>query len=544
MACGDRPVILPRSPLRRRALLSALAALAGCATGGGPAGLKAAAPEARFDTDPFKLGVASGSPQADGFVIWTRLCGDPLAPASFDAGPLDVRWEVAGDQAFRNIVRSGSVTALPQRGHSVHVELRGLEPERWYWYRFHSGSGDRSATSAVGRSRATPAREARVERLKFAVASCQQFEQGYFGAYRHMLAEDVDLVAFLGDYIYESSWGRERVRSHVGPEPVTLADYRLRYAQYKTDIDLQRMHAAAPWIMTWDDHEVDNDYADDRGEDLMPDFLARRAAAYQAYFEHLPMRLSARLAAAGPGAAGNIDWARVQIYDRVAFGQLAEFFVLDDRQYRSYQACPKPNRGGSNVVGMQCTERLDPRRTLLGAEQERWLDAGLKQSKVAWNILAQQTLFAKANSKPDDGEQYWTDGWDGYPGARARLLRSLAESKARNPVLIGGDVHAYYVADVLADFDNPASVPIATEFCGTSITSQGGPRSRDQAILSRNAHMKVADSSRRGYLLITLEPGKCTTRLRVVDDVKLREPALSTRATLVVEDGRPGAREG
>ncbi|MGH8618643.1 MAG: alkaline phosphatase D family protein, partial [Burkholderiales bacterium] len=339
----------------RRRLLTGTAALAAYALLAPPFARRAWA-QPRFDADPYSLGVASGSPRPDSVVLWTRLAPQPLEPAGgMPPATVEVRWEIARDQAFRDIAGRGTVTASPDAAHSVHVEANGLAPGRWYWYRFMAGD----AVSPLGRTRTAPAPDDAAPRLRFAFASCQQYEQGYYAAYRHMRAEDLDLVVFLGDYIYESSWGRDHVRKHATPEPYTLSDYRVRYAQYKTDPDLKAMHAAAPWLVTWDDHEVDNDYANDRAERLEANFLARRAAAYRAYYEHMPLRPAAL--PQGPD---------MRLYDRSAWGTLAEFSVLDDRQYRSYQVCPRADRGGgSNVVGDQCPERLDPRLTLLGADQ-------------------------------------------------------------------------------------------------------------------------------------------------------------------------------
>jgi alkaline phosphatase D len=346
-----------------------------------------------------------------------------------------------------------------------------------------------------------------------------------------MVKEDLDLVAFLGDYIYESSWGRQHVRKHAGPEPETLAQYRTRYAQYKTDADLKAMHAAAPWVVTWDDHEVDNDYADDESEHLDPQFLLRRAAAYQAYYEHMPLAKSAL--PRGPN---------MRLYDRFAFGNLAEFFVLDDRQYRSHLVCPKPGRAGSNVVE-NCAERLDPKRTLLGASQEKWLFDGLAASRATWNVLAQQTLMAQLDQKPGVGQSFWTDAWDGYPESRSRLLNFLAERKIANPFVIGGDVHCNYVCDIKRDFNDPNSRTIATEFCGTSITSQPLAQDRIESWRPDNPHILLADGRKRGYVVVELGKDKAATNLRSIDNEKARESSISTLASYVVEAGKPGAQK-
>jgi alkaline phosphatase D len=292
-------------------------------------------------SDPFTLGVASGYPLPTGVVLWTRLAPAPLVPGGgMPREAVAVEWEVASDERMSRIVQHGAVTAVPEWAHAVHVEVEGLEPGRWYWYRFRAGR----AVSPVGRTRTAPAADSVPDRLRFAYASCQHYEQGYFVAYRLMRADDLDLIVFLGDYIYESTTSRPRVRQHGAPECHTLDDYRIRYALYKTDRDLQAAHAACPWIVTWDDHEVSNDYANDRGQVLNGRewFLARRAAAYQAYYEHMPLRR--QMVPFGP---------HMRLYHRLAFGGLVQFHLLDDRQYRAHQPCTPPERGGS-AIGEGC----------------------------------------------------------------------------------------------------------------------------------------------------------------------------------------------
>jgi alkaline phosphatase D len=442
---------------------------------------------------------------------------------------LSVRWELAADEGFRRIVRQGEAPATAEAAHSVHVELRGLEPARTYWYRFLAGG----AASPVGRTRTAPASGADVPQLRFAYCSCQQYEQGYFGAYRHMAAEDVDLVVHLGDYIYESSWGRNHVRKHSGPEPTTLIGYRNRHAQYKTDPDLRAMHAQAPWIFTWDDHEVSNDYAAEQGQYLQADFVQRRAAAYRAYYEHMPLER----AMLPQGAA-------MRLYERFEWGRLAAFHMLDDRQYRHIQVCPNPRRGGgSNVIDdAACPERSDPQHSLLGAAQEQWLHAGLAASAARWNVLGQQSIMAQLDRRPGSGATYWTDSWDGYPAARRRLLDFVAERKPGNVVVIGGDVHSHWVCDLKQDFDRPEAPVVATEFCGTSITSQAWAQARNAALLPDNAHVKFAASERRGYVVMEMTAKACQVRLRGIDSEKVRETGIETQASFLVEDGRPGAQ--
>ena len=482
----------------------------------------------RFAHDPFWLGVASGYPWPNGVVLWTRVraVGEALGRAA-----IPVRWEVGADETMRTIVAAGTALASAEWAHSVHVEVNGLAPDRWYWYRFTAG-GERSP---IGRTRTAPVPGAPVDRLRFAFASCQHYEQGYFGAYRHIVADDPDLIAFLGDYIYESHWGRHLVRSHGAPEPYTLAEYRARYALYKSDPDLQAAHAACPWIVTWDDHEVDNDYAGDRAaDDLEPArFVARRAAAYRAYYEHMP--LPARMRPHG---------AHMRLYTQLGWGALARFFVLDDRQYRSPEACPRRGRhGGSNTVDVaRCVALADPARSVLGAEQERWLERSLTRSRARWNVLAQQTRMAQLDQLPGPGRRAWTDGWDGYPAARRRLLATLAARYIANPVVIGGDVHQFNVADLKLDFDDPGSPVIASEFVGTSITSQGWSQPRLERLLADNPHLKLLESRYRGYTRVTLTPRRLLADLRAMQTVARRDGACRTLASFEVEDGRPGPR--
>jgi alkaline phosphatase D len=476
-----------------------------------------------FAANPFSLGVASGYPSPDGMVLWTRL-GLVLDPL-----PVPVRWEIAADEAMKSIILSGETTAEAEWAHCVHVEVKGLSPERWYWYRFMTAG----AQSTVGRTRTAPAADAAGPRLRFAFASCQQYEQGYFSAYRHIAADAPDLVAFLGDYIYESTWGRDHVRKHDAAEPYTLGDYRARYALYRSDPDLQAAHAACPWVVTWDDHEVDNDYADDRPEDGMERalFLERRAAAYRAYYEHMP--LPARMRPKGPD---------MRIHTHLDWGRLARFHILDTRQYRSWQACPrKGRRGGSNTIDIEHCERLPrPGRSMLGRAQERWLEQNLGESAAAWNVLAQTTPMAQFDTKPGPGRRAWTDGWDGYPAARQRLLQNLSDKKVSNPVVLGGDVHSFNVNQLKLDFDDPASPVVASEFVGTSVTSQAWSQERLERYLPDNPHMLLVDSRFRGYVRAEITPQRMAVDLRAMDSVATRDAACTTLGSYVVENGRPG----
>ena len=476
-----------------------------------------------FTTDPFALGVASGDPSPDGFVLWTRLAPDPLNGGGID-GDVGVRWEIASDDAFRQVVRSGTATASAELAHSVHVEVAGLEADRWYWYRFSAGD----AVSATGRARTMPTPEATPDRLSLAFASCQHYETGFYTAYEHMAAEHPDLVFHLGDYIYEGA-ARPRVRAHRGEELASLEDYRNRYALYRTDPDLQLAHAACPWIVTWDDHEVDNNYAADISE--QPDvrreaFLERRAAAYQAYYEHMPLRASQ--IPSGPS---------MRLYRKLSYGRLAQFTVLDTRQYRTDQPC-------GDRTQPPCEGASDPAATLLGDGQRRWLFDALRESSAEWNVIPQQVMMAQVDRMPGDDVRYSMDQWPGYAASRDRLLGFLAESRVRNPVVLTGDIHTNWVNDLLVDFGDPASPVVATEFVGTSISSSGdgGPNTEyAEGVMRDNPFVKL-QNAQRGYVSCEVTRGLWTARYRVLDRVSVRGAPRQTLAEFAVETGRPGAQ--
>lgn len=491
----------------------------------------------RLVSDPFALGVASGSPRHDSVVLWTRLVQLQAADtAAWGSSPIAVRWEVAHDEGFQRMVQTGSVNAVPELAHSVHVDVQGLEPDRWYFYRFQVGT----AVSTSGRTRTFPAPGAAAQKLRLAYASCQHWEHGFYSAYRHMRAENLDAVMFLGDYIYEYGGSSKAVRRVPTAATITLDDYRARYALYKSDGDLQAMHAACPWIMTWDDHEVQNDYAGSVQGTFgpeVPDFAARRLAAYQAYYEHMPLRASVlQKALAGVMQTGS----ELRLYDRVAFGRLAVLHTVDDRQYRDRQACTKGGAFGSSGVNpAACASWNDPARTLLGMEQERWLEQSLATGGGTWSVIAQQTVFGQRDFRPGDGLVLHNDGWDGYAPARSRLTHALQRHKVSNPVFLGGDVHSNWVGHVKADYARPDSKAVGVEFCGTSITSRGGDNKGLAEILAENPHFVMADRERRGYGVVEFTPQQLRVSLRVVDDVTRADSGVSTLAEFVVEQGQP-----
>lgn len=475
----------------------------------------------RYQADPFSLGVSSGDPAPDGFVLWTRLAPDPLRGGGMPPEAVPVRWEIAADEGMRRVVRRGTATALPELAHSVHVEAAGLAPDRWYWYRFMTGG----AVSPTGRARTAPPPGVVPERFSFAFVSCQHYEQGYYTAFRHVAREDVRMIVHLGDYIYEDGVGANAVRPHTGPEVKTLEQYRDRYALYQTDPDLQAAHAAAPWVVTWDDHEVDNNYANLVSEhnDPVEEFRLRRAAAYQAYYEHLPVRASAR--PRGPDA---------RLYRTVDIGALARFSVLDTRQYRTDQPCGDREKP-------PCPERLDPAATMMGPDQERWFEATFGRG-ARWNVVANQVFMAKNDRKPGEGELYNMDSWNGYPLARRRFLDLVAERGRGNTVVLTGDVHSSWANDLLADFDNPDSAVVASELVGTSISSGGDGVDQypgTEAALRENPHIKFS-SARRGYVRCAIEPDGFHADFRTVAAVSRLDAPVTTATSFQLIRGRPG----
>lgn len=515
------------SQTRRRVLMAAgaLGALGGCArlTPVRSTGLA---------LDPFTLGVASGDPQAGGFVIWTRLAPEPLADESGAGGMpperVEVEWLIAEDEQLRRVAQRGTLFAEPDWAHSVHVEVAGLNPDRPYWYCFRAGDWQ----SRTGRTRTAPAAWAPAGTLRFAFASCQHYETGRYDAYRHLLAGEPELIVHLGDYIYETSAKREHVlRKHGTPDPRSLPEYRRRYANYKLDPDLRDAHAHCPWLLTWDDHEVRNDYAGLHSPDpeSSEKFRLRRAAAYQAYWEHQPLRLRAR--------PQNGD---SQLYTACTFGTLLRVHVLDTRQYRDDQACATRTKRGGQQLEEDCAQRLDPARSLLGATQEAWLADQLSQSQARWNVLAQAVMMAPLDQKPGAGVSHWSDAWDGYPAARSRLLRALSARRVLNPVVLSGDIHSFWANDLHAEgADSPV---VASEFVGTSLSSPGLDHAAVSALLPENPQVKFFDAQFRGYAACELTPTQWHTDFRAVDDVRISGGTAHSLARFVVESDRPGVQ--
>jgi alkaline phosphatase D len=478
----------------------------------------AASPKPQYVHPLFTLGVASGDPLPHGVAIWTRLAPDPLNGGGMPNRPVPIRWEVAEDAAMKKIVRSGKWTARPETAHTVRREVGGLLPGRWYWYRFHALGFE----SMIGRTRTAPAATESPDALKFAVACCQNYQHGYYTAYRHMAAEDLDLVLHIGDYIYEGGIKEGFARRHNSAEVTTLDAYRNRYALYKLDPDLQAAHAAFPWAAVPDDHEVSNDYAGDHdaaGRLSPEDFLRRRAAAYQAYYEHLPFRPAAR--PNGPA---------MRLYRTLRFGNLATIHLLDTRQFRSAQVC-------GHGWAPRCEAERDPGRTILGMEQEAWLAGKLAEAPGHWTVLAQQVPILQRKRPKDGVDLYHPDKWDGYVAARRRLLDAVARNDIKGLIALSGDVHKNWAGRLTADFDDPGARTLGNEFVATSIASDGDGADSTKGLhrmVAANPHIAFANGQ-RGYLRCRVARNEWRTDFRIVPYVSKPGAPVTTRASFIVD---------
>ena len=471
----------------RRAVLAAMTSLAAAPAVALDRGARAVA-------DPFALGVASGDPGDDGFVIWTRLVAGQLEPLAAKA--VVVRYEIAADPAFRSILQAGRGLAHPGCAHAVHVQVAGLEAGRPYWYRFHA----LGATSPVGRAATVPRT---ADRLRLAVTSCQHWEQARFGVYRDIVRAEPDLILQLGDYVYEQSYpDLPRVRAFGAGEPVDLDGYRRRHALYKTDPELQAAHRACPWIVTWDDHEVLNDYAGLANREGLPAslFAPRRSAAYQAYFEHMPIRPSLWRGRREPRLYRAVDWA-----------DLASLSVLDTRQYRSVPPCAPPDVA-RNVRLAGCADAMDHARTIMGAPQERWLADRLQRESRPWTLIAQQVFFAPL-WLDGDRRTTFSDQWDGYAANRTRLLAGMNGPTVRNPVVLSGDVHSFWVSDL--DLDG---APVGAEVVTSALAAASPPPGRFGDVARNNPHVRFHDAAQAGWVRLDLDRLRLRADLRMIED--------------------------
>ncbi|GAB3998877.1 alkaline phosphatase PhoD [Glycomyces albus] len=461
-------------------------------------------------------------------MLWTRLAVDPLAEDGMGGIPnrtYYVKWEVSKDRRFRRRVASGFAPARPEWGHSVHIELDGLESGREYYYRFRLGRW----LSPTGKTRTAPAAGDLPESLTMAFASCAQYEHGYFNAYRALAESNPDLVLHLGDYQYEHKKNTYvspdgNVRDHDGPETETLANYRQRHAQYKADEDLQAAHAVAPWLVVWDDHEVDNNWADEvyeHPEIPQPDFLARREAAFRAYWENMPLRRSS--------VPSGID---MQLYRRIRWGRLANFHMLDTRQFRDDQAC-------GDGAATDCAEAADPERSITGQEQEDWLIDGLHESEQRWDVIGQQVFFSRRDWHAGEPERVSMDAWDGYQGSQERVVQGMIESGALNPVVLTGDVHRHWASEIKSDWDDPDSRGVGVELVCSSVTSGGNGYDEvpeDLQDLQINPHIKFRNTQ-RGFVLTRFTPDQLDVDFQVTPNVTEVDSTAYTRRSYSVASG-------
>lgn len=514
--------------VNRRHVLRSLGASALLTAGGGLFTQRAWSQPA-LGGNPFTLGVASGDPAPDGFVIWTKLAPKPLEPGGgMPHKPVEVEWLVASDEGMKQIVQKGKAVAHPELGHAVHVEVAGLEPARDYFYRFVAGG----EVSRTGRSRTFPRAGAALAQVRFAVAGCQRYEAGYFTAYRHIAEERFDFVFHYGDYIYEypslrvgqkSAWPVIRAMPEESGECFTLDDYRRRYAAYQLNAELQDAHASAPFIMSFDDHEVVNDWAGEATVKQQPreQFLLRRAAGFQAWYEHLPLRRAQM--PKGPD---------VQAYRRLAVGDLLTVNVLDTRQYRTGTTC------GARVMA-DCAEALEPNRTMLGEAQERWLYDSFGKP-LRWTLLAQQIPILRQDRNVDPaifGPSM--DKWDGTVAARDRLFAAVAQAKLRNLISVAGDIHVNCAGELKKNFDDEKSATLGVDFTTTSISSLGDGfdlNTRYKTLMQQDPHIKFYNGQ-RGYVRHVVTPQHWEADYQVLDKVSTPGGVMSTRKSFVVDSG-------
>jgi alkaline phosphatase D len=483
--------------------------------------------ELAFTDFPFALGVAAGDMTSDGFILWTRLAPRPLEPhGGMPTKPVTVEWEVAADSRFRQMVAKGSGTAWPELAHSVHVDVTGLKPASRYFYRFRCAG----ETSIVGTVQTLPPAGTSIERVRFAAVGCQHFEEGWYTAYRDVARQPLDFIFHYGDYIYEEHDSRPRgldgrpvapVRRYSGPSPFSIDDYRVRYAETKLDADLQAAHTSAGWYCTYDDHEVQNNWASAWDQDGDPPeiFVYRRQAALQAWYEHMPVR-------GKPSIDGPIDFRR-----RVDYGGLARFHYPNTRLYRSDQPC-------GDGFKPDCPDRHAPGLDMLNAAQWSWLDEGFQSSRQRWNLVPQQVMVAMPDRRGAEQTEtiYNMDSWGGYPAAQAHLLDIFARHAPGNIVVVTGDEHRHYANDLIRK-----DRVVASEFVSTSITSQGDGAvdSDPQAILAHNGFVKWIND-KRGYVLTEITPDACIGDYRVVEAVTRPDMPVTTAARWGVEAGKAG----
>ena len=479
-------------------------------------------PPTDLSGDPFTLGVASGDPTDQSVILWTRLAIDSLNGGGMPAKDIEVLWEVSSTDAFDDIVSSGLVTAEERFGHAVHIDVPLSTGESIVFYRFRIGD----YVSPIGKTRLSSPSGSTTP-IKVAAVSCQNYTDGFYNAYADLVEQSPDLVTFLGDYIYESGVGTldaTTVRLHNSDEIKDLVAYRNRYALYRSDPLLQAAHAVCPWVITWDDHEVENNYANLTPQDSADaeGHAARRAAAYQAWWEHMPVRLS-------PPTDESLT-----IYRQFSWGDLLNLLVVDGRQYRDDQAC------GDAVLSTQpaCDEALDPARTMLGAEQEKWFSENINDTTKVWNVMANQTVMTDIRL---GAAVLNYDQWDGYAPDRNRILSDIVDQGVENFVVLTGDIHLAGVGQLTTD-SNPTTA-MGAEFVSTSISSSGNVSTDTEGLLIALPNIIDAETSHRGYTLHTLTANDWTAEYRIVENNLVEDSSTSVWKTFKVMAGSPAITE-
>ena len=483
-----------------------------------------------FETDPFKLGVASGDPDSTSVVLWTRLAPEPLTlGGGLPKEPVPVDWEVGLNEQMTRIMFRGTAMARPETGYSVHALAQGLLPGRTYWYRFRAGEVE----SRIGRTRTLPTRDTATTRFQVALASCQRIEQGYFTAWADIAKRDLDMVLHVGDYIYEYAMKAEDMRMRMGfdvpaatlAKPTNLNGYRLRHALYKLDPHLADAHAAHPFVVAFDDHEVMNNWTGDIGPGLTRDaFLKLRAAAFQGYYENMPVR-----------EALQPQGASMRLYRAFEAGDLLRLSAIDTRQFRSPYACGKGDK-------MHCDERLAPGRSMIGEAQESWLLDQLGKNDTTWSLVGNQVMMMQCRYKDPALDIIDTDKWDGYADARRRLFDGIQARKTQGLVVATGDIHHAFAGDLKANFDDAKSPTLGAEFICTSIASGGDGSKGERAaakIRADNPHIKF-HNSQRGYTLLDFDRKRCEASYHAVSKVSMPDGKMSNIGTFTVNAGKPG----
>lgn len=483
----------------------------------------------------FTLGVASGDPDRNSVILWTRVAPDPLAD---DAGNgnrsfIPVRWNVATDPAMRQIVAGGETLALAENGYNVRILVDGLPEDSFLYYQFRT----MGVRSTVGRTRTFPRPAVDPGQMRFALTSCQDYQNGFYNAWRDIVEqEDLDFVMQVGDYIYEYGGSTAAIRSHVGPETETIEQYRQRYAQYRLDEHLRAAHAAYPFLVTWDDHEVDNNYARFVPEDdqTTRQLLERRRQAYRAYFEVMPVRKGVETFL--DDAMAETFPASRRLFRRLDFGRLASIKVLDTRQYRDDQPCGD---------GLQfCPEAAAPQRTMLGEAQEEWLIRQLQGSRARWRVVEQQVMFMQWDLGALAGAQgfFNVDAWDGYSAQRDRISAVLGDLADSNNIVLTGDIHSSWAADLKRDYSDQSSQTVGAEFVCAGISSGFGDENAAAvaATLPSNPHIRYFDGLKRGYALHTVTNTGWLCDFRLVEDNRIDGSPVDTASSWLVLDGMPG----